>query len=180
MFFELSVRIRRPPEDVFDFLRDKDRYPQEPGSPVLALEKTTPGETCVGTRYREVVQMAPFVRGEFLSAITRYDPPHFLEEDFEGAGMQGHLAYEFTSDPGGTLLVQRETLDVLGPLKIVSPMIQYVLARQLRKRLEGIRDVLDSGREVGCPASRRPTSASTRLRRSAGRIRHGSIAAPRS
>ena len=64
--------------------------------------------------------MAPFVRREFLSAITRYEPPHFLEEDFEGAGMRGHLAYEFVSDAGGTHLIQRETLDVLGPLKIFS------------------------------------------------------------
>ena len=149
MYFELSVRIRRPPEDVFRFLRDKDRYPQEPGSPVLVLEKTTPGEIRLGTRYREVVQMARFVRGEFLSAITRYEPPRFLEEDFEGASMRGHLAYEFASDPEGTLLIQRETLDVLGLLRVFSPVIRYMLARQLRKRLDGIRDVLDSGWEVG-------------------------------
>ena len=149
MYFELSVRVRRPPEDVFRFLRDKDRYPQERGSPVLVLEKSTVGETCLGTRYREVVRMAPFVRGEFLSVITRYEPPHFLEEEFEGAGMRGHLAYEFASDSEGTLLIQRETLDVLGPLNVLSPVIRYMLTRQLRKRLDGIRDVLDSGWESG-------------------------------
>ncbi len=118
MYFELSVRIQRPPFDVFRFLRDKDRYPQEPGSPVLVLDKITTGDARVGTRYREVVQMAPLVHGEFLSAITRYEPPHFLEEDFEGAGMRGHLAYELVSDQEGTLLIQRETLDLLGLRKI--------------------------------------------------------------
>jgi uncharacterized protein YndB with AHSA1/START domain len=149
VYFELSVRIQRPPHDVFRFLRDKDRYPQETGSPVLVLDKITAGDTRVGTRYREVVQMAPLLRGEFFSAITRYEPPHFLEEDFEGASMRGHLAYEFAPDSGGTLLIQRETLDIFGPLWILSPMVRYMLARQLRKRLNEIRDVLDSGWEVG-------------------------------
>ena len=74
MYFELSILIRRSPSDVFAFLRDKDQYPQEDDSPVLILEKTTVGPVGVGTRYREVVQMLPFVRGEILSGITRNEP----------------------------------------------------------------------------------------------------------
>ncbi len=64
MNFELSIVIKRPPTAVFDFLRDKDKFQQPAGSPVLALEQTTPGPAAVGTRYREVVQMLPFIRGE--------------------------------------------------------------------------------------------------------------------
>ena len=89
LYFELSIRIERPTADVFAFLRDKDLYPQEPGSPVLALEKTTAGPTAVGTRYREVVQMLPFVRGEILSEITCYEPPRRLQERFWGAANAG-------------------------------------------------------------------------------------------
>jgi hypothetical protein len=95
MYFDLSITIHRSPQDVFLFLRDKDKYPQEPGSPVLVLEQTTPGPAGLGTRYHEVVQMLPFIRGEILSVITRFEPGHRLEEDFEGAGMIGHLAYTF-------------------------------------------------------------------------------------
>jgi hypothetical protein len=131
--------------DVFRFLRDKDRYPQEPGSPVLALDKITDGEPRVGTRYREVVQMAPFVRSEILSVITRYEPPRFLGEDFEGARMRGHLAYEFAPDVDGTLLIQRETLEPVGALTMVSPVIRLMLARRLQIRLDGIKRVLESG-----------------------------------
>jgi hypothetical protein len=43
MCFDLSITIHQSPQDVFLFLRDKDKYPQEPGSPVLILEQTTPG-----------------------------------------------------------------------------------------------------------------------------------------
>jgi hypothetical protein len=148
LLFELSVTIERTPSDVFAFLRDKDLYPQEPGSPVLALDKTTEGPPGLGTRYREVVQMLPLMRGEILSEITRYEPDRFLEEDFEGAGMRGHLAYEFVPHGGGTELIQRETLQPLGLLKLVGPLIQRMLSRRLHERLESIKVVLESGWRV--------------------------------
>ena len=149
MRFELSVHVERPPADVFGFLRDKDKYPQKPGSPVLALEQTTPGLADVGTRYREVVQMLPFVRGEILSVVTRFDPPRHLEEDFEGAGMQGHLAYEFLPEGDGTNLIQRETLEMKGLLRLSSPLVKRMLGRQLQRRLKALREVLDGGWPVG-------------------------------
>jgi hypothetical protein len=55
--------------------------------------------------------MLPFYQGKIKSRITRIEPPEFLEEDFCGAGMQGHLAYQFISEGGGTRLIQRETID---------------------------------------------------------------------
>ena len=57
MEFDIDILIERSPDIVFAFLRDKDTYPQERGSPVLLLEKTTPGPCGVGTRYRDSVLM---------------------------------------------------------------------------------------------------------------------------
>jgi hypothetical protein len=149
LYFELSVTIDRPPEDVFGFLAYKDRYPQKPGSPVLVLEKLTPGPPSVDTRYREVVRMFPLVSREILSRVTRFEPPRFLEEDFVGPGpMRGHLAYEFSAADGGTRLVQRETLEVVGPWRLFSSVVERMLGRQLRNRLEGLKSVLESGRVV--------------------------------
>jgi hypothetical protein len=145
MYFELSINVNRPPADVFTFLRDKHAYPQEPGSPVLILDKTSPGPVRLGTHYREVVQMFPGIRGEILSEITRYEPYSHLEEDFHGAGMEGHLAYEFIRDEKGTQLIQRYTLHARGLLKIISPLMRWMLAPRLLKRLETIKSVLESG-----------------------------------
>ena len=145
MYFELSISINRPPADVFAFLRDKDKYPREEGSPVLALEKTTLGPPGVGTRYREVVQMLPFYRGEILSEITRFEPNEHLEEDFRGAGMYGHLAYQFLPEKEGTKLIQRETLHHHGLLRFCEPVIRAILDRRLRERLEDIRADLEGG-----------------------------------
>ena len=145
MRFELSVTIHRSPEDVFGFLRDKDKLPQKPGSPVLVLEKTTLGPAGVGTRYREVVQMLPFVRGEILSVVTHFQPGERLEEDYAGAGMIGHLAYHFSPEAGGTRLTQRETVRTRGLLRVFEPVMERMLSRQLRKRLEAIKAALDGG-----------------------------------
>jgi hypothetical protein len=59
--------------------------------------------------------------------------------------MRGHLAYEFAPDVDGTLLIQRETLEPVGALTMVSPVIRLMLARRLQIRLDGIKRVLESG-----------------------------------
>jgi hypothetical protein len=145
MNFELSITINRSPSDVFAFFRDKDKYPQMEGSPVLILDKTTPGPPSVGTCYREVVQMLPFYQGEILSEITHFEPNKRLEEDFIGAGMHGHLAYQFLPNSDGTNLIQRETINYHGILKLFEPVIRVVLHRRLQERLKGIKAILESG-----------------------------------
>jgi hypothetical protein len=145
MYFELSIVICRPPLDVFIFFRDKDQIRQKEKSPVLLIEKTTAGPPNIGTRYREVVQMLPFIRGEILSEITRYEPVQFLEENFEGAGMKGHLAYQLIPEGKGTKLIQREDLLVGGFLKPFEKLIAHLLYKQLQERLAGIKVFLESG-----------------------------------
>jgi hypothetical protein len=156
MHFDLSIKIDRSPEGVFGFLRDKDKYPQEPGSSVLVLEQTTPGLAGVGTRYREVVQMLPFYRGEILSVISCFEPSERLEEGFEGPGMTGHLAYTFAPEDGGTRLTQRETVRLRGALRVFEPVVERMLSRRLVNRLEAIKAVLESGWPVAKPDRGQP------------------------
>jgi hypothetical protein len=144
MDFELSVIIHRTPDDVFAFFRDKDRHRQKTGSPVLGIEKLDPGPPVPGTRYREVVQILPLIRGEICSRITRIEPGSYLEEDFEGAAMRGHLAYKFLDIGNGTRLIQRESLAAQGFLKVLDPIIRRMLFRRLLDRLEGIKLLLES------------------------------------
>lgn len=145
MYFELSVFIQRKPAACFAFLRDKDTYPQEPGSPVLTLEKTTPGPTGLGTRYREVVRMFPLVKSEIHSEVTRFEPPEWLEEAFESSWMDGYLSYQFIPQGGGTRLVQRERLDLPGVAGVFAPVVKRMLAPRLQARLVEIKRILEQG-----------------------------------
>ncbi|MBN1667241.1 MAG: hypothetical protein JW862_09130 [Anaerolineales bacterium] len=143
MQFELSILIRQPPEICFAFLQNKHRHIQPPHLPVLKLEKTTSGAVAVGTRFIEVVQMLPFFKGTIHSIITRCEPPHWLAEDFEGAGMRGQLAYQFLEHRDGTRLIQTETLQMQGWTRVLSPWVQRALEPRLRQRLEEIRLFLE-------------------------------------
>ncbi len=144
MKFERSISINCKPEKVFSFLRDKDQFQQEPDSPVLLLEKTTPGPVGVGTSYREVVQMFPLIKGEILSTVQRYEPPRYLEESFRGTGMDGNLAYEFNPVEEGTHLIQRETIQFHGLFGLFSSLMGRMLLKAVEARLEGIKKVLES------------------------------------
>jgi len=144
MYFELSIDINRPQKEVYIFLRDKDKYNQKEGSPVLLLEKTTADPVGIGTKYREIVQMLPYYKGEILSVITRYEPYEYLEEDFSATGMNGHLAYQFIDKDGSTELIQQESIFFKFPFKIFNPVIKKVLHRKLAERLEEIKADLES------------------------------------
>ena len=62
--------------------------------------------------------------------------------------MQGQLLYEFVPRAGGTELIQRETLQPLGVLRLVGPLMKQMLDRRLRERLKGIKSILESGWQV--------------------------------
>jgi len=98
----------------------------------------------VGTCYREVVQMLPSYRGEILSEITRFRENETIEEKFRGAGMHGHLVYEFRSEGEGTTLVQKEMLRYHAILRLFEPLISRILGRRLRDRLAVIKSLLEN------------------------------------
>lgn len=143
MEFERQIHIHRSPERVFAFLRDKHLFVQHSDSPVLALEKMTPGPVAVGTRYFEVVQMFPRIKGTIWSEVIQFEPPRKLGERFWGSGMRGTLEYEFIPHDGGTILIQRERLNLVGVLRLLEPVVERMLLPRIEQRLTGIRDELE-------------------------------------
>jgi hypothetical protein len=146
MRHEFRVQIDRPEAEVFRFLSEKDSHEQEKGSPVLLLEKTTAGPAGVGTRYREIVQMAPFVKSEILSEITRFQPDSALEERWVGGAMKGVLAYSLRPAGQGMELVQQVIIETHWLLRPFDAVISKMYARTARYRLGCIKAILETGR----------------------------------
>lgn len=144
MEFNLSIPIDRSPNVVFTFLREVENHPQEEKSKVLLIEKITHGPVNVGTRYREVVQMFPLIRGEMISEVTRYEPNECIQLTWQGGGIEGVLTYYFEYHNGGTRLILHETVTLKGVMRLVKPMIQRMFHNALVKRLQGIKQVLES------------------------------------
>jgi carbon monoxide dehydrogenase subunit G len=148
MRFEGSVHIARPIEDVFGMLADIQDWATGPDSPVEVMEKSPPGATVVGTRWREVVRLGPGMTMTMWSQVDGLDSPHLLALRFWGGNMRGRLVYTLTEDDGHTLLNQQETLDAVGPLRPFSRLISLMLAPRLRRRLLDIRSELERGSGV--------------------------------
>jgi len=138
-----SISIQRPPEAVFEFLANIQDVQQEEGSPVLALELTTTGPTRVGSRYREVVRMLPFFKGEILSEITAFEPPRALEMAWTGPGMRGTDRYELAVVQGGTRLDHHKLTAFTGVLRVLEPIMRRALIPRLEDRLVGIKRLLE-------------------------------------
>lgn len=145
MLFEFKIGIDKPPFDVFQFLRHKDSYKQQEGSPVILLEKITNGPVGVGIRYREVVQMAPFLKSQILSEVTKFEPNSVLEEKWVGGGMKGVLTCFFHPADQGTDLIQQVNIETKWFLKVFNSMISKMYAKAAGYRLDCIKTILETG-----------------------------------
>jgi hypothetical protein len=144
--FEAKAVIHRPLEDVFVFLKEIHKQPRRKGSVVPLYDKITPGPFGVGTRFREVVRLLPFLKGEVISEVTRYDPPRRLDYAFVAFGrMDGELTYRLEPVGEGVEVFQRQTLRPRGTvLKSFSPMIGAAFSRAMAHRLKAIKKLLES------------------------------------
>ncbi len=143
MQYDISVTIRRPRDSIFAVLADVQDYIHRPGSPIPEMEKIPPGETEVGTRWREVVRLLPFVTMTMWSTVTALDPGRRLEESFRGPAMTGHIVYSLEPTDAGTVLRQRETLTPHGLLRLLAGPMDRMLRPRLAARLEAIKALLE-------------------------------------
>jgi len=142
MDYDLSVTIRRPPDVVHAVLADIQRY-IDPGSPVPVMEKIPPGPTTVGTRWREVIRLGPFLAMTMWSEVTAIEPGRRLEERFRGPWITGRLVYSIEPDEAGCVLRQQQTITPHGPLRLVAGRMDLMFRPRVTARLEAIRDGLE-------------------------------------
>jgi hypothetical protein len=144
MDFEFRAVIDCSPTEVFAFFRDVDRHAGQEGSVVPVYEKVTSGPTGIGTRYREVIRLLPYITAEMHTEVTCYRPERCLAYCFSGLGMDGSLEYEFETAGPGTRVLQRQSLHPRGLLVLLSPLIKLLFSWVAGRRLEEIKDLLES------------------------------------
>ena len=88
----------------------------------------------------------PFVKKDFLSEVTRFEPFSVLEEKWRGGGMEGILTYFFNPIPDGTELIQHVNVKTLGLLKPFDSMLSKTYAKAAQYRLECLKALLETGR----------------------------------
>lgn len=143
---EGATLIRRPVEDVFDFVADERNEPRYNPSMVRA-EKLTDGPIGPGTHWAATV----LARGKPLDMdieVTQYERPHRLASatTMATADVEGVLTFE--PDVTGTRMSWSWQLRPKGVYKLMGPLIARTGRRQETEIWEGLRLYLEGGRHA--------------------------------
>ncbi|MCI0555106.1 MAG: SRPBCC family protein [Anaerolineae bacterium] len=138
---EVEVEINRPPEEVFDLWadmrNDKDWHPSALG----VVEKTSPGPLGIGTTFRGEYRGTGVVTEE----TTAYERPHKLGR--RGVTKNFRVESTFTFTPtaaGGTLLKARGSVEPIGWMKLMEPLMGLMRMKQLASVMNALKHTVES------------------------------------
>jgi hypothetical protein len=140
-----SILIRRPVEEVFDFVADERNEPTY--NPQMAsVEKTTPGPIGVGTLWH-VVTTSGKRSTPFELEVTEYTRPSRLGSMTRMATADIDGGLTFFPDADGTLMSWSWDLRPKGVLKLATPVFAAVGRRQEQRIWSGLKAHLEADKE---------------------------------
>ena len=137
-----DVLIRRPVEDVFDFVADERNEPTFNRN-MLGSEKITEGPIGLGTRFRASIGAGRRPLGMEVE-YTGFERPTRIASTsrMSTADFSGTLT--FTPAPGGTRLRWSWEVRPKGVLRLASPVLARIGAMQERQMWLTLRDHLEA------------------------------------
>jgi uncharacterized protein YndB with AHSA1/START domain len=138
---EGEVLIRRPVEEVFDFVADERTEPTYNPN-MLRSMKVTDGPIGVGTRFRATIRAGRRILPMDIE-YTVFDRPYLIASTtrMPSADFRGTLT--FTPTGSGTRLSWSWRARPKGAIRIVAPVLTLVGARQERQMWARLRDHLE-------------------------------------
>jgi hypothetical protein len=125
---EGEIMIRRPIEEVFDFVADERNEPRF-NPRMLRAEKLSPGPIGLGSRFR--AEMTSRRRPVVMTIEnTGYDRPRRLASTTRLSTMEIRGTLAFDPVAAGTRMRWSWELQPLGLLKLMTPMVARIGARQ--------------------------------------------------
>lgn len=139
-----EVTIDAPVEEVFDFVADERNEPRY-NPRIVHAEKVSDGPVGRGARF--VAQPKSMGRkGEMVMEVVEYDRPHRLHNVVRSSHMQVDGTLTFAEVDGGTRLRWDWDMDLVGPMRVLSPVLAVIGPRWERRNWVGLKDHLESGR----------------------------------
>jgi hypothetical protein len=137
-----EIVINRPVEEVFDFAADERNEPRF-NPRMVSSELLSPGPVGLGSRFRAVMGSWPR-RTTMTTQFTGYQRPRRLALRSHLSAMEIHGSLTFDPVPGGTRMRWSWEVEPHGPLKLMSPLVVRVGARQERSIWENLKGLLES------------------------------------
>ena len=141
MHFENALTIRRPPDEVFQYLAAFENVPRW-NYAIVETQKTSEGPVGVGATYRQTRSIPSPAEETFR--VTEFDPHKRLAIHGDLGPFQGTLTYELEEVPGGTQLTNRADLEGRGLAKVAAPLLGGRVGDAVAANLQKLKEILET------------------------------------
>ena len=139
-----EVTIDAPVEEVFDLVADERNEPRY-NPRIVRAEKVSKGPVGTGARFvAEPRSMG--AKGEMTLEVLEYDRPHQLHNHVRSSYMKVDGTLTFEEVDGGTRLRWDWDMGLVGPMRVLSPVLALVGPRWERRNWLDLKDYMESGR----------------------------------
>jgi hypothetical protein len=139
-----SITIDAPVGEVFDLVADERNEPKY-NPRILRAEKVTEGPVGTGARFvAEPKSMG--AKGAMTLEVLGYERPHRLHNVVRSSYLHadGTLTFEEVAD--GTRLSWDWEMDLVGPMRLLSPLLAAVGPRWERRNWVGLKEYVEADR----------------------------------
>jgi len=144
MHVEESVVINRPPEEVFDYVANRENLPEWSGV-VQEVRSETQGPLVEeGARFTTV---AKFLGRRFETSfeVIVHDPPHRHTDRSTGGPFPQEYTHIFEEVEGGRTRLTEATEGEPGSFfRLAGPLLEMAGRRQFRADLETLKDLMEA------------------------------------
>ena len=139
-----EVTIAAPVEEVFDLVADERNEPSY-NPRIVRAQKLSDGPVGSGARFLAQPR-GMGTRGQMTLEVLEYDRPHLLHNTVRSSYMHVDGMLTFQETEGGTRLQWDWDMDLLGPMRVMSPVLALVGPRWERRNWVGLKQYVESGR----------------------------------
>ena len=139
-----EVTIKAPVDEVFDLVADERNEPKYNPRMVRA-EKVTEGPVGAGARFIAEPKGAGR-RGQMTLEVLEYDRPRRLHTLVRSSYMRVDGTVSFEAVDGGTKLRWDWDMRLIGPMRVMSPVLAVVGPRWERRNWLGLKEYMESNR----------------------------------
>jgi uncharacterized protein YndB with AHSA1/START domain len=141
--FQNTLTIRRPIEDVFQYLADFENVPTW-NYAILQTTRTSPGPVGVGTTYRQIRSIPS--RSEEGFEVTAFEPPSRLEVHGDVGPFTATIGYLLARTDDGTRLTNTVDLQpASGALRLLAPLATSRVRTAVAANLDTLKQILETG-----------------------------------
>jgi hypothetical protein len=140
-----EIMIDAPVDEIFDLVADERNEPKY-NPRILRAEKVTEGPLGPGSRFvAEPKSMG--AKGAMTLEVLEYERPHRLHNLVRSSYLQvdGTVTFEEVAD--ATRLTWDWDMDLVGPLRLLTPLLAAIGPRWERRNWVGLKDYVEAGRD---------------------------------